>query len=163
MKRVTVLLLAAALLFAVGATASAQNAETDIFGIELGQVIGYNFDNEEVGVGQLMGIHFGMTEDMEVGFVFISGEGGANPDMPDFSLVRMTYFLQEMFGFQLSTGSSGGNVAGGLGVFSTPIRREFNDVLTTSLRLSVDYLMDDVTTAIDEGVLALSITGKIAF
>lgn len=164
MKHTKILVIALALLVGVGLAAHAQNAEANVFGIELGQVIGYNFGTEEVGVGQLMGIHFGMTDDMEVGFLFISGDGGTPPDMPSFGLVRMSYFMSETFGMQLSTGNSGGAmVAGGLGAFVTPFRRTVDEMLTTSLRLSVDYLLPDLTTDIAEGILALGITGKIAF
>ncbi len=161
MKRIAVLVIAASFLVIFAGTATAQTTETDIFGIEIGQVTGYNFGTEEIGVGQLMGLHFGMTDAMELGFVFVQGDAA---DMPDFSLVRMTYFLQEEFGFQLSTGSSGAtNVAGGLGVFTSPIRREFNDTLTTSLRLSFDYLVPDMATAVSDGIASLTISGKIAF
>jgi hypothetical protein len=165
MKAITTFLFAAALLFAVGVNATAQNAEARVFGVELGQVIGYNFDNEEVGAGQLMGLHFGLTEDMEVGFVFISGDGPPANDMPTFRLVRMSYFVQESLAFRLSTGSAGAanDVAGGVGVVMSPFRRNMDDILTTALHLSLDYLSPNMTSGIDEGVLAVGITGKIAF
>lgn len=161
MKRITILLIAASFLLVFAGNVGAQTTETDIFGIEIGQVTGYNFDQEDIGVSQLMALHFGMTDEMELGFVFLQGDGTAN--FPMFSLVRMTYFLQEEFGFQLSTGSSAGAVAGGIGVFTSPIRREFNDTLTTSLRLSLDYLVPDMTTSVNDGIATVTISGKIAF
>lgn len=164
MKHAKIIFITLALFLVVGVTTHAQNADAKVFGIELGQLIGYNFATEEVGVGQLIGIHFGLTEDMEAGFLFISGDGGAPPDMPDFGLVRLSYFMSETFGMHLSTGSSGGaTVAGGLGAFMAPFRRTVDEMLTTSLRLSVDYLLPDVTTDIAEGVLTVGVTGKIAF
>lgn len=167
MKRYIVIAVSAALLFAVATQATAQTADTNIFGIELGQVIGYNFDNEDVGVGQLMAIQFGLAESMEVGFAFISGEPGANPDMPDFALVRLSYFMQDMLAFRLSTGSSTAGttdgVAAGAGIVTSPFRRTINDSFTTALNLSLDYLIPDVTADFDEGIFAVSITGKVAF
>jgi len=166
MKRITILLLAAVFLLVFAGTATAQTTETDIFGIEIGQFTGYDLDNEEIGVGQLLGLHFGLTEAMELGFVFLdySDNAAPLPNTHDFGLVRMTYFLQDEFGFQLSSGTSGGGmVAGGLGVFTSPIRREFNDTLTTSLRLALDYLVPDMTTGVNEGIVGVTVSGKIAF
>lgn len=164
MKRCILLTLAAAILTVAAGTLPAQTAEADIFGIELGQVTGYDFENEDLVTSELLGLHFGMTDDMEIGVVFLSGDmpGGT---MPMFSLLRMTYFLQEEFGFQLSTGSSDvPGTAGGIGVFTAPIRREFDDTLTTSLRLSLDYLNPNIAgVSLTEGILGFGISGKISF
>ncbi len=162
MRRVTILaLLAVTLLFANAGTAAAQTPDTDIFGLEMGQTIGYSFAEEEIAPAGFMGLHFGMTESMELGFVFTDFDG-ENEDT-QFGFVRMTYFLHDLFGFQLSTGSGDNEVAGGLGVFSTPIRREFDDTLTTSLRLGLDYLVPNLETDVADGILSVTISGKIAF
>lgn len=167
MKRLMVFAISAALLFVAATQAAAQTADTDIFGIELGQVIGYNFNNDNVGVGQLVAIQFGLAESMEVGFAFISGDP-APQDMPDFSLVRLTYFLQDSLAFRLSTGSGGtggaSGVAAGVGVVTSPFRRTVNDAFTTALNLSLEYLAPNVVdNNFDDGVLMVGITGKVAF
>ena len=79
MKRIITLLLVATFLLFSALSAPAQTAETEVFGIEIGQVTGYNFNSEDIGVGQLMGLHFGLTENMELGMVFIDGEGPRRP------------------------------------------------------------------------------------
>lgn len=166
MKRFIVFAISAALLFAAATQATAQTADTNIFGIEMGQVMGYNFNdaNDTVGVGQLMAIQFGLTDGMELGFVFIGADGtGLAPDMPDFSLVRLTYFVQDMLAFRLSTGSSVG-VAAGVGVVTSPFRRTVNDAFTTAMNISLDYLHPDVNNRnLEDGVLTVGITGKVAF
>ncbi|TVQ26137.1 MAG: hypothetical protein EA383_06310 [Spirochaetaceae bacterium] len=161
MKRCTLFLLIAVLLFAGLGSLSAQNAEANILGIEIGQVTAWNFQADDFGTSDLLGLHFGMTDDMEVGVVFLSGDGG---NMPMFSLLRMSFFLQEVFGLHVSTGNSAGNVAGGIGAFTVPVRREFDETLTTSLRISLDYLNPDFSgVSITEGILGLGISGKISF
>lgn len=163
MKRLTIVLAAVVLSLSVLSVVSAQNAETELFAIEIGQVIGYNFNTEEVGAGQSMAIHFGLTDDMELGFVFINGDG---VDMPNLQFLRMTYFLSPEYGFQLSTGSDSGmgTPASAVGMFLSPVRRNVNESLITALRLSADFIIPDLTSpAMDEGILAVGITGKIAF
>ena len=166
MKRLLVFVISTALLFAAVTQAPAQEADTDIFGIELGQVIGYNFNSEDVGVGQLVAIQFGLVESMEVGFAFISGDTAQ--DMPDFSLVRLTYFVQDAVAFRLSTGSGGtgatSGVATGVGIVTSPFRRTVDDAFTTALNLSLEYLAPNVVNNnFDDGVVMVGITGKIAF
>jgi len=157
MKRITILLLAAVFTVVFAGQASAQSTETDIFGIEIGQFVGYDFGAEDIGADQLMGIHFGMTDNMELGFVFLQNS--------NLNFVRMTYFLNDAFGFQLSTGGNTAttNPAGGVGVFTSPIRRDFDDTITTSLRLALDYLVPDFTQDVADGIVGVTISGKIAF
>lgn len=162
MKRLVIILLAAVFLTVFATSVTAQITETDIFGVEIGQATGYEFGNDNIVTSQILGLHYGMTDEMELGLVFFSGDGTANWQQTN--LVRMSYYFEEQFGFNLSVGNSGGNVAGGLGVFSSPIRRTFEDTLTTSLRLSLDYLNTDFTSvAPTDGILSLGVSGRISF
>lgn len=159
-KTIVTLLVVAVTLFAVPAL-FAQEAVTDIFGIEVGTLIGYNFGTEDIGAGQSLAMTFGLGEQSEIAMMFISGQV---PNMPNFSLIRMSYHLIDEMGLRVYVGSSGANVASGFGVFSYPVRRSFGDgALTTALGVGFDYLVPDVGGAIEDGVLAAGITATIAF
>ena len=160
MRKMIVATTAAVVMLLLAPAVFAQETVTDIFGIEVGTVMGYNFSTEDIGAGESMAVSFGFGEQFEASLMFIDGDG---VDMPDFSLLRMSYYLLDEVGLQISTGSSGGTVAAGFGVFSYPIRRVFNDTLTTALGLDLDYLVPDIAVDPDEGVIAFGLNATVAF
>jgi len=164
MRKMIVATMAAVVLLLLTPAVFAQETVTDIFGIEVGTVMGYNFATEDIGAGNSMAVSFGLGEQFEASLMFIAGDGGTPPDMPDFSLLRMSYYLIDEVGLRISTGSSAGDVAAGFGVFSYPIRREFNETLTTALGLDLSYLVPDIdTTDLDQGILAFGLNATVAF
>ena len=162
MRKMIVATMAAVALLLLAPAVFAQETVTEIFGIEVGTVMGYNFNTEEIGAGESMAVSFGFGEQFEASLMFIDGDG---TDMPDFSLLRMSYYLLDEVGLEISTGTgtSAGAVAAGFGVFSYPIRREFNETLTTALGLDLSYLVPDIATDPDEGVLAFGLNATVAF
>ena len=160
MRKMIVATTAAVALLLLAPAVFAQETVTDIFGIEVGTVMGYNFGTEDIGAGESMAVSFGFGEQFEASLMFIDGDG---TDMPDFSLLRMSYYLLDEVGLEISTGSSAGTVAAGFGVFSYPIRREFNETLTTALGLDLSYLVPDIATDLDEGILAFGLNATVAF
>ncbi|NBB91454.1 MAG: hypothetical protein GVY23_09690 [Spirochaetes bacterium] len=160
MRKMIVATTAAVALLLLAPAVFAQETVTDIFGIEVGTVMGYNFNTEDIGAGESMAVSFGFGEQFEASLMFIDGDG---TDMPDFSLLRMSYYLLDEVGLEISTGSSAGAVAAGFGVFSYPIRREFNETLTTALGLDLSYLVPDIATDPDEGIIAFGLNATVAF
>ncbi|TVR30412.1 MAG: hypothetical protein EA404_12540 [Spirochaetaceae bacterium] len=159
-KTITTILVVALLLLAAPAL-FAQEAVTDIFGIEIGTVMGYNLGTENIGAAQSMAISFGLGEQFEAAMVFISGGGG---NIPNMSLVRLSYYLLDEVGLRVSTGGSGpGATAAGFGVFSYPIRRDFNDTLTTALGLGVDYYVPNINNNLEDGIVAIGLNATVAF
>ncbi len=159
-KTIVTLLVVTVALFAVPAL-FAQETVTDIFGIEVGTIVGYNFDPavEDIGAGQSLAMTFGLGEQSEIAMMFIT----AGPNMMDFSLVRISHYLMDEVGLRIYAGSSAG-VASGVGVFSYPIRRAFGDgALHTALGIGLDYLVPDIGAGIDEGILAIGLTATLAF
>ena len=164
MKKTIVTLLVVAVALFAAPSLFAQETVTDIFGIEVGTFVGYNFAPavEDIGAGQTLAMTFGIGEQSEIAMLFISA--GAN--MPGFSLIRMSYYLMDEVGFRVYAGASpgGGTVASGFGIFSYPVRRSFGDgALTTALGLGLDYLVPDVSGAIEDGVLGVGLNATIAF
>ncbi len=161
MKKTIVTLLVVAVALFAAPSLFAQETVTDIFGIEVGTFVGYNFATEDIGAGQTLAMTFGLGEQSEIAMMFIAG---AAPNMPNFSLIRMSYYLMDEVGFRVYAGSSGANVASGFGIFSYPVRRSFGDgALTTALGLGLDYLVPDVSGAIEDGVLGVGLNATIAF
>ena len=160
MKKTITTILVVALLLLAAPSLFAQEAVTDIFGIEIGTVMGYNLGTENIGAAQSMAISFGLGEQFEAAMVFISG-GGVN--IPNMSLVRLSYYLLDEVGLRVSTGGSVGNTAAGFGVFSYPVRREFNDTLTTALGLGVDYYVPNINANLEDGIVAVGLNATVAF
>ena len=163
MKKTIVTVLVVAVVLITVPSLFAQETVTDIFGIEIGTLVGYSFDTEEIGAGQSMAITFGMGEQSEIAMVFLTGDGA---NIPMFSLIRMSFFLMDEVGFRVYVGADTTNddVASGFGIFSYPVRRSFGDgALTTALGLGLDYLVPDVGGAIEDGILAVGLNATIAF
>lgn len=166
MKKFLLAFLILALAFFTVPTLFAQEAEsvdsrvtvTDIFGIEVGTFIGYTFEDDEISSSQTLGITFGIGDRTEVGMMFI-GESGAM-----FSLIRLSYYLLDFIGLRVYAGSFEGEVASGLGIFSYPIRRSFGDgTLTSALGVGIDYLIPDIESGIQNGILGIGLNVTLSF
>ena len=158
-KTIITLLIVAVALFAAPSL-FAQETVTDIFGIEVGTFVGYNFNAENIGAGQTLAMTFGLGEQSEIAMLFITGTA----PMPTFRLIRMSYQLLDEMGIRVYVGSSGATVASGFGVFSYPVRRSFGDGnFTTALGLGIDYLVPNIGGAIEDGVLGVGLNATIAF
>ena len=65
MRKMIVATTAAVALLLLAPAVFAQETVTDIFGIEVGTVMGYNFGTEEIGAGESMAVSFGFGEQFE--------------------------------------------------------------------------------------------------
>lgn len=160
-----IVLAVAALLTVTSALAVAQNADSDIVGIENGINFGYNLGTSDIGSGQELGIHLTVAENTQAGFVTIQGDGA---NYPYFSLLKIQYFISDRVGVSVVAGRTAPpaavppltNLATGVGMFFNVFQREFAGNIATVLKLKMDYLVD-VTLGIDTGTISVGIAGKI--
>ena len=103
----------AALIWLPGA-AFCQAAGGKIIAIENGVLFGYNINTAGVGVADEISIHLTVADNAQTGFAFVAGDG---LNFPNFTLFKLQYFLNQRFGINIVAGSTGVNMATGVGMF----------------------------------------------
>ena len=154
-KRLLAAIIAALLL--LPGVAFCQQADGNIIGIENGVLFAYNINTGGVGVADEMSIHLTVADSAQTGFAFVAGDG---INFPNFTLFKLQYFLNQRFGINIVAGSSGVNMATGVGLFFNLFRRNIAENVVTILKLKMDYLIN-VALGIQNGLIVVGISGKI--
>ncbi len=129
----------------------------EMIGIENGVVFGYNLGTNGLGIGHEFGIRLNLTEAMQVGFVYITGDGA---NMNTFTLLKIEYTVMPLLGVTMASGMTNNNLAVGIGVFSNILTNTVANRVITVLRIKFEYLYD-ATTSLDNGIIAASLTARI--
>ena len=159
---IPVLLLASVLAFP--GSADAADADTRMLSIGIGNFYGYNLNTDDLGTAQELSIGFGLADNLDACFHFITGDGvGGN--FPSYNLFSLSYAVTPRMGMNIYGGSRVSapiGAATGLGYYFNLFRKDFQDAMTTLLKLRVEYLISEGI-APEEGLLNIGLQGKIAF
>ena len=141
----------------------AEGADLNIVGIEWGSMFAYNFNTSKLGPAQYFCVNLPVTDSIIVGFTKIDGDG---VNVLDYDLLKFSYFISGKkmpMGIDLLIGGGGTtpNITAGLGIFINVFQKRVEDVISSSLKLKIDYLLTEAVN--NSGTLGLSLTGQIGF
>lgn len=146
------------------ASAATADVDTHMLSIGIGNFYGYNLNTSDLGTAQELSIGFGLADNLEAGFHFITGDG-AGGNFPSYDLFSLSYAVTPKMGMNIYGGSrltAPVGAAAGLGYYFNLFRKDYQDAMTTLLKLRVEYLISDGI-APEEGLLNIGLLGKIAF
>ena len=126
--------------------------QIDVLEFESSMVMGYDFLADDVAQTQRFGVNFNLSDSLDAGFMF--QQGGINYTAGSFLVLR--YAMAEQVALGIMYGNVG-TAAGGLNVAYDLLS---NDVqgLSTVLRLNMEYLLEDITGPVDEGIFGVSLS-----
>lgn len=141
-------------------------SDTDILSISVGNLFAYDLDAGDLGTARELSLGFGLSDRMEAGFHFYQGDGLV---FADYALFSLSYAAGSLMGLDLFTGArtsllpaGSSGLSSGLGYYLNLFAKEFDQTLSTILKLRVHYLMTEGI-APEKGMLLVSLAGKIAF
>lgn len=138
---------------------SAQQTDGAIVGIENGALFGYNLGTVPpgLGVGNELAVSLTVADNVQTGFLFITGDG---VNFPNFNLFELQYALNQRIGVNIFAGRTGANFATGAGLYFNLFRRVFANTVVTLVKVKMDYLID-MSLGIDKGLIVVGLSGKI--
>jgi len=154
-------LFAAVLFLAVGVRgASAQAVPT--VAVQVGYDVGYNVGASDVGNAFDMSLNLGLTDSLQVGVTFLSGDGA---QFQSYRLLELSYAVMPKLGALVSIGSQTTGAGSplpvaGLGLYSNLLGKDVQGSLQTGLKLLVEYLAP-IGTSFDSGTLRLGIVAWV--
>lgn len=142
------------LLFALVALPVVAQEGPDIIEIENSMIMGYNFDPtvDDVAQTQRFGVNFNLSDGFDVGFLF--QQAGTNYAGAASFLV-LKYALADAINVGIMYGNTG-TPASGL-MFSYGLLSNNVQGISTNLNVSMEYLLPDITAAVDEGIFGVSL------
>jgi hypothetical protein len=140
---------------------SAAAADTfRILSFDNGYAFGYNLASNNWNVASSFGLSVQITDTVSVGFNLLDGDGTV---FTDFRLLEFNYQLFDKAGLSVSVGSTGGNLAAGIGLEMIAFQRRFQDALASELSLQLDYLFQpgSATAGVTAGILSAGLVFSI--
>lgn len=157
-----IVLILASMVFITGGISTAE-ADTRILSMGMGSLFGYNLSTDNLGTAQELTIGFGLAEDLEAGFHFITGDG---TNFPTYNLFSLSYTILQRMGLTVfggrRTAPAPVGAAMGMGYYFNIFHRDFQEALSTILKLRVEYLVSQ-TIPVEKGLLSIGLQAKIAF
>ena len=130
---------------AQAAGTSGPPVELKLFGMEAGVVLGYDLGAGALAGGTSFALDFVVADNLVVGFrsTKITPAAGA---LVSYDMLRLSWYLNRLLGFSISTGTNGTSPAAALGVFLIPARGASANGLATAYKVRMEYLFptDDI-------------------
>ncbi|MFP4267890.1 MAG: hypothetical protein ACLFQW_07870 [Spirochaetaceae bacterium] len=146
------LILIPILLLILLATPVFAQEQPDILEIENGLVMGYDLNTGNIDQTQRFGINFNLSDSIDAGFMF---QQGAN-QYAGGSFLLLRYALVENLGLSLMYGDVG-TPAGGVMVSYDLLSNNVEDI-STVLRVNMEYLLQDITGPVEDGIFGVSLS-----
>lgn len=140
----------------VGVFGFSQNADNSILGIENGFIYAYNLNTDNLGTGTEYAMHLTVSDDIQAGFSYITGDG---VDLPSAALLKLSYFVKSDLGVTVITGNSAGGLLSGAGIFYNIFTNTVGQV-DVDLKVRMDYLVNSAN-PVGEGLILTTLCAKI--
>lgn len=140
------------LIFTIVIAATPLLAQTSVVEMETSYVTGYDLAANDIAQTFRVGVNFNLSNVLDAGFIF--QQAGTLYAAGSFLVLK--YTLAEKIGIGIIFGSTGGNTASGLNV-SYDLFQKKNAGLISTLRIKMEYLIPDVTGAIEDGIFGINL------
>ena len=129
--------------------------QIDILEIENSFVMGYKVDTGDIDQTQRFGVNFNLSESLDAGFTFQQGAAGATTYTAG-SFLLLRYKALDRAELTLMYGNVG-TAAAGLQASYDLLRNDVQD-LSTVLSIDMEYLLQDISAAVDTGFFGVSLS-----
>ncbi len=121
--------------------AANSNTDSRFVSLELSMLAGLKVGPNSLTVGRVFGMAFAVSDNLAVGFYNITATTPV-PATTNYSLIRLSYFLNPTLGFSIAVGADAAGTAAGAGMFVNVARSRSDTGLSTALKIRLDYLFD---------------------
>ena len=137
--------------------------ENDVLGIQAGFAGGYRLDDSEMVAGQSFALNLSVATNVQAQFATMRLSGNGVTD--NHAVLRIAYYFSPLLGFNIAVGSAVLDVDNaatatqsmGAGVFFNAFRSSEEDMLSSALKVSLDYLAT-TEQGFDGGTIALGLS-----